>query len=52
MVSSPSPVLSIENLSIGLPALADRRHAIKDVSLAIAPGETLCVVGNPGPASR
>ena len=48
MVSSPSPVLSIENLSIGLPALADRRHAIKDLSLAIAPGETLCVVGESG----
>jgi len=48
MVSSPSPVLSIENLSIGLPALADRQHAIKNVSLAIAPGETLCVVGESG----
>ena len=34
MVSSPSPVLSIENLSIGLPALADRQHAIKDLSLS------------------
>src|SRR5687768_5534431 len=48
MVSSPSPVLSIENLSIGLPALADRQHAIRDLSLSINPGETLCVVGESG----
>jgi peptide/nickel transport system ATP-binding protein len=48
MLSSPSPVLSIQNLSIGLPALADRRHAIKDLSLSINPGETLCVVGESG----
>jgi peptide/nickel transport system ATP-binding protein len=48
MVSSPSPVLSIENLSIGLPALADRPHAIRDLSLSINPGETLCVVGESG----
>jgi peptide/nickel transport system ATP-binding protein len=47
-LSGPSPVLSIENLSIGLPALADRQHAIKDLSLAINPGETLCVVGESG----
>nr|WP_279306497.1 ABC transporter ATP-binding protein [Microvirga solisilvae] len=40
--------MSIENLSIGLPALADRSHAIKDLSLAIQPGETLCVVGESG----
>src|SRR5215217_6904450 len=48
MLSSPSPVLSIENLSIGLPALADRPHAIRDLSLSINPGETLCVVGESG----
>jgi peptide/nickel transport system ATP-binding protein len=47
-VTGPSPVLSIENLSIGLPALADRQHAIKDLSLSILPGETLCVVGESG----
>jgi len=48
MVANSSPVLSIENLSIGLPALADRQHAIKDLSLSILPGETLCVVGESG----
>ncbi|KLK92537.1 microcin ABC transporter ATP-binding protein [Microvirga vignae] len=47
-MTGPSPVLSIENLSIGLPALADRQHAIKDLSLTIQPGETLCVVGESG----
>src|SRR5688500_3671088 len=47
-VNSPAPVLSIENLSIGLPALADRPHAIKGLSLSINPGETLCVVGESG----
>lgn len=47
-MTGPSPVLSIENLSIGLPALADRQHAIRDLSLSIRPGETLCVVGESG----
>nr|WP_255726706.1 ABC transporter ATP-binding protein [Microvirga sp. ACRRW] len=40
--------MSIENLTIGLPALSDRQHAIKDLSLTIRPGETLCVVGESG----
>jgi peptide/nickel transport system ATP-binding protein len=51
MASPPpvqTPVLSIENLSIGLPKLADRQHAIEDLSISIAPGETLCVVGESG----
>ncbi|NIX77047.1 ABC transporter ATP-binding protein [Microvirga terricola] len=43
-----APVLSIEHLSLGLPKLADRQHAIKDLSLSINPGETLCVVGESG----
>ena len=43
-----SPVLSIENLSIGLPALSDRQYAIKGLSLTVRPGETLCVVGESG----
>ncbi len=42
------PVLSIENLTLALPALADRAHAVEGVTLAIAPGETLCVVGESG----
>jgi peptide/nickel transport system ATP-binding protein len=43
-----SPVLSIDDLCLGLPALADRPYAIKDLSLSINPGETLCVVGESG----
>jgi peptide/nickel transport system ATP-binding protein len=42
------PVLSIEKLTLALPALADRAHAVEGVTLAIAPGETLCVVGESG----
>ena len=42
------PVLQIEHLSVALPAGADRRHAIEDVSLSILPGRTLCVVGESG----
>ena len=45
---NPQPVLSIENLTLALPALADRAHAVENVALAIAPGETLCVVGESG----
>jgi peptide/nickel transport system ATP-binding protein len=47
-LASPSPALSIENLSIGLPALADRPHAVRNLSLSIGAGETLCIVGESG----
>ncbi|MCB5176137.1 ABC transporter ATP-binding protein [Microvirga lenta] len=47
-MASSSPVLKIENLSLGLPRLADRDYAIRDLSLSIHPGETLCVVGESG----
>ncbi len=42
------PALSIENLTLSLPALADRAHAVEGVTLTIAAGETLCVVGESG----
>ena len=48
VMAKPAPVLSIENLTLALPALADRPHAVADVSLRIGPGETLCVVGESG----
>jgi peptide/nickel transport system ATP-binding protein len=41
-------LLSIENLSVRLPAGADRAEALSDVTLALAPGEILCVVGESG----
>ena len=47
-MTRPSPVLTIENLTLGLPRLSDRRHAVENVSLSIMPGEMLCVVGESG----
>ncbi len=45
---SAGPVLTLEGLSVRLPAGADRPHAMKDVSFAIASNEILCVVGESG----
>ncbi len=44
----PSPVLSIDALSLALPAGSDRPFAIQGLSLDIEAGETLCVVGESG----
>ncbi|SHI99446.1 peptide/nickel transport system ATP-binding protein [Roseomonas rosea] len=41
-------LLSVENLTIGLPSGGDRPNAIEEVSLTVAPGEILCVVGESG----
>jgi peptide/nickel transport system ATP-binding protein len=41
-------VLQIENLSIALPAGADRELAVQDISVSIEAGQTLCVVGESG----
>lgn len=46
--ASPQPVLSIQQLSVALPAGSDRAHAVHQVSLTIHPGQTLCVVGESG----
>ena len=43
-----SPVLSIQSLSVALPAGGDRVHAVHEVSLQIEAGRTLCVVGESG----
>ncbi|WFU78269.1 ABC transporter ATP-binding protein [Bradyrhizobium sp. CIAT3101] len=42
------PILSIEQLTLALPAGADRAFAVEDVSLALHAGEILCVVGESG----
>ena len=42
------PTLQIDDLSVALPAGADRAHAVQNISLSIAPGQTLCVVGESG----
>jgi peptide/nickel transport system ATP-binding protein len=47
-MADAAPVLAIENLTLALPKLADRAHAVRDLSLSIRPGETLCVVGESG----
>ena len=41
-------VLSIEALTVDLPAWADRRHAVENVTLALRHDEILCVVGESG----
>ena len=43
-----NPVLALENLSVRLPAGADRPYALDDVSLRLAANEILCVVGESG----
>ncbi len=45
---SPSPLLSIRNLSIALPRGADRPLALNSVSFDLHAGEILCVVGESG----
>ena len=41
-------LLEVEGLTVDLPRGADRRHAIEDVSFALARGEILCIVGESG----
>ncbi len=41
-------VLSIEDLTVGLPAWSDRKHAVSNVSLAVGKKEIVCVVGESG----
>ncbi|MBO1015724.1 ABC transporter ATP-binding protein [Achromobacter sp. SD115] len=47
MTPTPS-LLDIRGLSVRLPAGADRALAVKEVSLSVAAGETLCIVGESG----
>ncbi|XKH58845.1 ABC transporter ATP-binding protein [Halomonas sediminis] len=42
------PVLSIRDLTIALPASADRTHAVEEVSYDVERGEIMCVVGESG----
>ncbi|KQU86347.1 microcin ABC transporter ATP-binding protein [Ensifer sp. Root31] len=47
-MASQAPVLSIQNLSIGLPKGGDRDFAVNNVRLDVFPGETVCLVGESG----
>jgi peptide/nickel transport system ATP-binding protein len=42
------PVLAIENLTVALPEGGDRANAVTELTLAVQPGEILCVVGESG----
>jgi peptide/nickel transport system ATP-binding protein len=48
MSEPQNAILTLEQLSVRLPAGADRPHALSDVSLSIAANEILCVVGESG----
>jgi peptide/nickel transport system ATP-binding protein len=48
MSEPQSPILTLDQLSVRLPAGADRPHALSGVSLAVAASEILCVVGESG----
>ena len=48
MTAASPPVLEVDSLSVSLPPGGERRWAVRDVSLTVAAGETLCVVGESG----
>jgi peptide/nickel transport system ATP-binding protein len=48
MSELPHAILTLDSLSVKLPAGADRLHALAGVSLSIAANEILCVVGESG----
>jgi peptide/nickel transport system ATP-binding protein len=48
MSESQKFILTLDRLSVRLPAGADRPHALSGVSLSIAANEILCVVGESG----
>jgi peptide/nickel transport system ATP-binding protein len=45
---TPSPVLTISGLTVGLPSGSDRSNAVDGISFAVGQGEIVCVVGESG----
>jgi peptide/nickel transport system ATP-binding protein len=48
VVKVNTSVLSVEQLSINLPAGADRTYAVRDISFSVNKGEIVCLVGESG----
>lgn len=44
----PRLVLSVRDLTVALPAHADRRHAVENVSFDVFAGQTTCLLGESG----
>jgi peptide/nickel transport system ATP-binding protein len=47
-VQSDTPILSVQDLTIGLPSGGDRSTAVQQVSFTVGRGEILCLVGESG----
>jgi len=43
-----SPILEVAALDVRIPLAAGMLHPVRDVSFGVAPGETLCIVGESG----
>lgn len=46
--TSKQPLLSVENMSVGIPVGETVLHAVRDISFDLCPGETLGIVGESG----